>query len=70
MKERTYTTEEAAARLGVPANTVSKWKQRGRVVPAGYVTGRGQEAPLYFLDELIPLAKEWQRRVATRRNKG
>lgn len=68
--DRTYTTEEAAHRLGVPANTISKWKQRGRVVPAGYVRGRGHEAPLYLLDELLPLARAWRRRGATRRREG
>lgn len=70
MRERTYTTEEAARRLGVPANVISKWKQRGRIYPVGYLRGRGPDAPLYALDELIPLAKAWQRRAATRRKKG
>ena len=66
--ERTYTTEQAARRLGVPANTISKWKSR--VMPAGYVHGRGPDAPLYLLEELIPLANEWARRKrTTRRNR-
>lgn len=60
--ERTYTTEEAARRLGVPANVISKWKQRGRIHPASHST-RG---PVYFLDELVPLANEWARRVSAR----
>jgi hypothetical protein len=67
--ERTYTTEEAARRLGVPAARIADWKHRGRVMPAGYVRGRGHDAPVYVLAELIPLAEEWQRRTATRRPK-
>ena len=65
-----YTTEEAARRLGVPAARIADWKHRGRVFPAGYARGRGPDAPLYLLDDLIPLAKEWQQRAATRRQKG
>ena len=63
MTERTYTTEEAARRLGVPANTVAKWKQRGLVVPAGYLRGRGHGVPLYYLEDLMPLAKAWRPRA-------
>jgi transposase len=68
--DRTYTTEQAARRLGVPANVIAKWKHRGRIMPADYVQGRGHKAPLYLLEELVPLANAWQRRAATRRNKG
>lgn len=66
MKERTYTTQEAARRLGVPAGRIAEWKHHGRVFPAGYLRGR---VPVYLLEELIPLADEWARRTATRRKK-
>lgn len=69
MTRRTYTTDQAAAALGVPAARIAEWKNRGRVVPVGYVPGRGPDAPLYRLDELQPLVDEWRRRTATRRVK-
>ena len=69
MTETTYTTQQAARRLGVPANVISKWKQRGKIYPAGYLHGRGPDAPLYLLEELIPLANAWAKRSATRRYK-
>lgn len=67
MTEPTYTTEQAARRLGIPAGRIAEWKHRGRVVPVGYLSGG---APLYALDELKPLADEWAKRTATRRAKG
>lgn len=70
MTERTYTTDEVARRLGVPANTVAKWKERGRAVPAGYLAGRGDGVPLYYLEDLLPLARAWHARRATRRKQG
>lgn len=70
MSERTYTTEQAARRLGIPAGRIAEWKHRGRIVPAGYLRGRGPEVPVYLLEELIPLAEEWRRRTATRRREG
>lgn len=65
MTERTYTTEQAARHLGVPAGRIAEWKHRGRVYPAGW-TNSGD--PLYLLEDLEPLAKAWAERVATRRN--
>lgn len=70
MTERTYTTEEAAARLDVPAVRIAEWKHRGRIVPVGYLRGRGPDVPLYRIEELQPLVDAWRRRTATRRAKG
>lgn len=71
MTERTYTTEQAAKRLGVPAGRIAEWKHRDRIYPAGW-TNAGH--PLYLLDDLEPLAREWAkrsaRRAATRRSEG
>ncbi len=59
MNERTYTTEQAAAELGVPRSLIAKWKHRQLVTPAGFAKGRGRDAPLYRLDELRPLADRY-----------
>lgn len=60
MTERTYTTEQAAAELGVPRSLIAKWKHRQLVTPAGFARGRGRDAPLYLLDELRPLVERYQ----------
>lgn len=70
VSERSYTTEEAAIELNVPASVIAKWKHRQKVVPVGYVKGRGRDAPLYRLSELMPFAEEYhltRREAATRR---
>lgn len=66
MTERTYTTEEAAAILGVPADLISKWRHRRRVTPAGLVPGRGRGGmvPTYRLEDLRPRADAYRRRQA------
>lgn len=55
---RTYTTEQAAAELGVPAGTISSWRARGRVNPVDWIPGRGRGGvvPLYDLEDLRRLA--------------
>lgn len=65
--DRDVTAEEAAALLDVPRARIDEWKHRGRIVPSGYVRGRGPDAPLYRLEELRPLVEQWRRRTATRR---
>lgn len=64
------TTTEAAELLGVPADTISKWRQRGRVVPVGLISGRRFDSPVYLLEELKPLAEAYYARAATRRERG
>lgn len=56
--------DQGAELLGVPASTIRKWKERGRVIQAGSIPGRGRsgEVPLYRLDELRPLAADYRRR--------
>lgn len=68
MTERTYTTEEAAKALGVPASAIWDWKHRRRVVPAGLVPGRGRGGlvPTYRLADLEPHAEAYRERVARR----
>jgi len=66
--KRRYTTEEAAAALGVPRTTIADWKHNERIMPVGYIPGRGRPAPLYLLEELEPLAQEYRKRAATRRS--
>lgn len=70
MTELTYTTEQAARRLGIPAGRIADWKHRGRIVPAGYLHGRGDGIPVYLLEDLMPLAEQWAKRGATRPKKG
>lgn len=70
MSDNVVTTEEAAVRLNVPANVIAAWKYHRRVTPAGFLRGRGRDAPTYHLDELKPLADEYHRRLATRRSRG
>lgn len=70
MSEQTYTTEQAAVALDIPAKLIAQWKHRQRITPAGYARGRGHDAPLYRLSELEPLVQEYrdrQRDTATRR---
>lgn len=69
MSDRRFTGDEAERELGLKPGTVKVWRARGRVVPVGYIPGRGQKAPVYLLDELQPLAEQWHRRAATRRQK-
>lgn len=66
MTERTYTTEEAAQELTVPADLIAKWKHRKRVTPAGLVPGRGRGGlvPTYRLEDLRPLAESYRERLA------
>lgn len=58
--QRTFTTKDAAEHLGVPEQLIAKWKHRGDVVPVGLASGRGPAAPLYNLEELVPLAARWR----------
>jgi len=69
-RRRRVTTTEAAELLNVPANTISKWKQSGRIMPIALAKGRRHDSPIYLLDELEPLAKAYRARAATRRAKG
>lgn len=65
------TTEQAAAELDIPATLIAQWKHRERIVPVGYVRGRGHDAPLYLIEELRPLAEAYkarQARTLTRRD--
>lgn len=68
MTDRTYTTEEAAQVLGVPADLISTWRHRKRVTPAGLVPGRGRGGlvPTYRLEDLRPLADARAARLARR----
>lgn len=68
MTERLYTTAEAAAELGIPAQTIKDWKVRRRVMPAGMIRGtsRTGQVPLYRLEDLRPHAEAYLRRAATR----
>lgn len=61
---RSFSTEEAAEELGVPASLIRKWKHRGLVVPVGLLPGSGPSStsPLYNLEELVPLANRWRTR--------
>lgn len=63
---RLVTTGEAARELGVPADLISQWRHRRRVVPAGLLRGRGRggEQPMYWLEELRPLAEAYHARRA------
>lgn len=69
MSDNLVTTEEAAVRLNVPANVIAAWKYHRRVTPAGFLRGRGRDAPTYYLDELKPLAEQYHQRQATRRSR-
>lgn len=62
------TTDEASARLGVPANVIASWNHHRRITPVGYLRGRGPAAPQYRLAELVPLAEQWRARASTRRS--
>lgn len=66
MTDRTYTTEQAAAVLGIDDSLIRKWKHRRKVTPVGYALGRGRPAPLYRLAELEPLAKAYLERTTRR----
>lgn len=71
MIDRTYTTEEAAAKLGVPSLAIRDWKHRRRITPAGLVPGRGRGGlvPTYRLEDLQPLADAYRKRLARRSDK-
>lgn len=68
MTDRLYTTDEAAAELGVPKSTISTWRYRGRVTPVDFVKGRGRGgwSPLYRLSHLRPLADAYHSRRGSR----
>lgn len=63
----TFTTQEASRILGVPETLIAKWKHRRKITPAGYIRGRGNNAPLYKLDEIRPLAEAYLE-ASTRRS--
>ena len=52
----------------MPADLISKWRERGRVMPVGLTTGRRHPSPVYLLEELEPLAAAYHARAATRRD--
>jgi len=56
---RLYSTEEAAAELGIEASLIRTWKHRGRVAPRQFIVGRGRDGvvPVYAIENLSPLAK-------------
>ncbi len=60
---RLYSTEEAAAELGIEASLIRKWKHRGRVAPRQFIVGRGRDGvvPLYAIEDLSPLARQYRR---------
>lgn len=64
MTSRTVDTAEAAELLGVPASVIRSWHARERVTPVAYRRGRGRggKAPLWLLEDLEPLAAEYQPR--------
>lgn len=59
-----HTTVQAAEVLDVPAAVIRKWAHRGQVAVAGYVhaAAPGGRIPLYYLDELRPLAAKYHAR--------
>lgn len=60
-------TQQAAALLEVPAARISAWKHRGLITPARMLIGRGRggKVPVYYLDELRPLADGYHRRQSS-----
>lgn len=58
---------EAAEKLGVPRAAIDMWRHRGHVVPVGLISGRGRPTPLYYIEELEPLAAAYRERVARRK---
>lgn len=59
------TALQASELLGVPAATIRKWKERGDVVQADSIPGRGRSGstPLFRLEELRPLVLRYRRRT-------
>lgn len=67
--EDLHTIQQAAQVLDVPADTISMWKKRDRVMPADYLPERvrgGKRRPLFYLDELRPRADAYHQRRTLR----
>lgn len=64
------TPVEAAEKLGVPRSAIDLWRHRGHIVPMGIIRGRGRPTPLYFIEELEPLAAAYRERVERRATRG
>lgn len=64
MTARLYTTEEAAAELGIEAALIRKWRHRGRALPAGMLPAPvpGGLTPLWTMAELRPLVDAYRQR--------
>lgn len=62
--EATFTTEQAAAELNIPASVIAKWKHRRLITPVGFIPGRGRDAPLYRLSEMQELVQRYRERQA------
>ncbi len=58
----TYSANQAAALLEVPANTIRKWRRTGRAAAAGQLPVPGGVEYLFTLDELRPLAEAYHAR--------
>ncbi len=54
MEDRDVTAAEAARIFGIPASTIHKWRERGKVTPCLVMRGAGRrgEQPLFRLSEV------------------
>lgn len=57
----TFTAEQAAVELGVPARVIRQWRYAGKAMPAGLIRGRGRGGmqAVYLLSELVPHAERY-----------
>lgn len=66
--DQTYTAEQAAKELGVPAPTIRRWHRNQAAMRQGHLPSRGRNGSiaLFTLAELEPLAAAYHARKSSR----